>query len=132
MDRAQLGHRLVYSHAILQARHGAKKSSTLIGSASDRHRQDGPKLRGPARSRTLFNVKLKIRRHHTDDRECLTIESYWLANDTRLTTETTLPQSITEHCDWGLISLVVFGQECSTKNRIDTEYFEEFGRCKLD
>src|SRR6185369_7874810 len=111
MDRAQLGCRLVYSHAILQARHGAKKSSTLICSASRRHRQDRPKLRRPARTRTLFNVELKIRRHHADDRKCLAIESYWLTDDTRLTTETTLPQSITEHCDWGLICFIVVGEK---------------------
>src|SRR6185369_4784582 len=131
MDRTQLGCGLVYSHAILQARHSTEKSTTLICSASGRHRQDRPKLRRSARTRTLFNVELKIRRHHADDRKCLTIESYWGSDDIR-TTEATLPQSITEHCDWGLICFIVVGEKRATEECLDTEDIEKLRRCKLD
>src|SRR5215216_1958713 len=107
MDSAQLGHSLLYTYAILQACDCPKKSAALICAWSNRHRQDGPEFGRTACARTLFDVKLKIRRHHADHCELLTIECYRLANHTRLTTEPTLPQCVTEHSDWRLICLIV-------------------------
>src|SRR5678815_5797679 len=99
MNCAQVGRCLFHAHAILQACDRAKKSAALICGATDRHRQDGPKLRWPARTRTLFDMKLKTRRHHADDGKGHVVERDWLPYHTCLTTEATLPQSVTEHCN---------------------------------
>src|SRR5215208_5982613 len=106
MNRAQFGGRLVHTHSILQERNRAKESSALVCATANRHWQYGPKLRGPARARTLFDVKLKTRRHHAYDREFFIVESYRLANHTCLTAESTLPQGVTEHCYGRLICFI--------------------------
>src|SRR6185437_7734037 len=115
LDRADLGRSLIHADAILQPRHDAKKPPALICTASRRHRQDGPELCGSARARTLFDVKLKTRRHHADDRKSLTVESDLLPNGTCLPAKATLPQPITKHCD-----RIIIRQKRSTEKRLDT------------
>src|SRR6185369_7957232 len=132
MDRAQLGRSLVHAHAVFQSCDCPEESAALICAWSNRHRQHSPQLRGPAGARALFDMKLKIRRHHADDCKLLIIESDRIANQIRLSAESTLPQSIAQHCDGRLAAFVIFRQERAPEKRIDAEYFEELRRRKLD
>src|SRR6185503_18189395 len=107
MDRAQLGRRLVHTHAVLQACDCTEKSATFIRTWSNCHRQNSPELRRTAGTRTLFDVKLKTLRHHADDGVLRVVEVDRLTHDPSLSAETALPQSVAEHGHRSLAAFVV-------------------------
>src|SRR5262245_57820012 len=55
--------------------------------------------------------------HHADDGECLPAQRHRLANDVRISVETTLPEGMADHDDEASCRTVFFRFEITTKHR---------------
>ena len=110
----------------LQTRDGHREpAATHLQLVGDPKRY--PDVGGFACLRASSNVPAKIGRHHADNRRRLLVESDPASDDVAVATESSLPESITDHSDARLSFAVVFSDKRSTEGSIGSEYRENIG-----